>query len=385
MKKTWWVNSSQLDEDQRRVMSLPIEGKYLVEGPPGSGKTNLLALRAKYLLLSKRENFVIITFTKSLRSFLKFGLSAYGTQRYDIYNYNQWAYNFLKEFGKPYPGSSDFKETRNEIIEIIKDLISSNKGVSFYDTILVDEAQDYNSQEINIFNTLAKNLFLVADVKQTIFPGAEKNINHIKDIVDDSISLKYHYRNGFKICDLADEVGQHPDSAKLINASQYNEEESPSRVEEVKTSSLDEAFEIAYSNIEEQLEAFDGENIGVIFPKKSVMEYFQDKLLGTPLYSKMAFHDSDHCIEFTSDTSVYGYVIHSAKGLEFRVVHMFGWDQDNMKGDFPRNRTYTAITRAKTILFIYYTEKLHNYLKGALSKMNPIAPVDNLDILLRSE
>ena len=43
MNDTWWVKQSQLDDDQKKVFTLPIDKDHLVKGPPGSGKTNLLA------------------------------------------------------------------------------------------------------------------------------------------------------------------------------------------------------------------------------------------------------------------------------------------------------------------------------------------------------
>ncbi len=51
MEETWWVEEGQLDDDQRKVAELKSKGSYLIKGPPGSGKTNLLLLRAKYLTL----------------------------------------------------------------------------------------------------------------------------------------------------------------------------------------------------------------------------------------------------------------------------------------------------------------------------------------------
>ncbi len=65
MEETWWVEEGQLDDDQRKVAELKSKGSYLIKGPPGSGKTNLLLLRAKYLTLS---TFASSVGSESLRS-----------------------------------------------------------------------------------------------------------------------------------------------------------------------------------------------------------------------------------------------------------------------------------------------------------------------------
>ena len=78
MNDTWWVAEGQMDDDQQRVVALPLEEGQLVVGPPGSGKTNLLVLRAKYMVLARRPNFQIVVFTRALREFIAAGAGAYG-------------------------------------------------------------------------------------------------------------------------------------------------------------------------------------------------------------------------------------------------------------------------------------------------------------------
>jgi superfamily I DNA/RNA helicase len=52
----WWRELQELREEQRDVIALPPEGSFLVNGPPGSGKTNLLLLRANYLANTEHSN-----------------------------------------------------------------------------------------------------------------------------------------------------------------------------------------------------------------------------------------------------------------------------------------------------------------------------------------
>ena len=57
MKDTWWIKPEQLDPAQREVIGLSRKQSHLVLGPPGSGKTNLLLLRAKHLWLAGERDF----------------------------------------------------------------------------------------------------------------------------------------------------------------------------------------------------------------------------------------------------------------------------------------------------------------------------------------
>ena len=75
--ETWWRELRDLDEAQRNVIALPPEGSFLVIGPPGSGKTNLLLLRANYLTNSEHANLAIIVFTRTLREFIRAGGGLY--------------------------------------------------------------------------------------------------------------------------------------------------------------------------------------------------------------------------------------------------------------------------------------------------------------------
>ena len=99
MNETWWVADGQLDEDQRRVVSLPLDESQLIVGPPGSGKTNLLVLRAKYLTLAKRPNFLIVVFTRALREFIAAGADAYNVPSEKIVTSHKFFVTFCFNMG----------------------------------------------------------------------------------------------------------------------------------------------------------------------------------------------------------------------------------------------------------------------------------------------
>lgn len=72
MNETWWVNPSQLDPQQTAILTATADSKLLIVGPPGSGKTNILMLRANYVRpVGPRQMF--LTFTRSLAEHLRSG------------------------------------------------------------------------------------------------------------------------------------------------------------------------------------------------------------------------------------------------------------------------------------------------------------------------
>ena len=77
MSETWWIKPEELDEDQKRIVSLPLDKNYLVLGPPGSGKTNLLLLRASHLYKGGYPDIAILLFSRKLQEFVASGASKY--------------------------------------------------------------------------------------------------------------------------------------------------------------------------------------------------------------------------------------------------------------------------------------------------------------------
>ena len=68
-----WRRRRELHADQiRAIEGLDIDGRYLLLGPPGSGKTSILLHRGQYLRLAPHNmtNIRLVTFTRTLREFI---------------------------------------------------------------------------------------------------------------------------------------------------------------------------------------------------------------------------------------------------------------------------------------------------------------------------
>src|SRR5437660_1375350 len=110
MSTMFWVKNDQLDEFQRKaVESIPLDTSFLLTGPAGSGKTNILLLRAKWLTLKKQSNFKIVAFTASLRDFVAEGCKHYGIEPESATTQMALFRRILGECKIPFEDSGDFE------------------------------------------------------------------------------------------------------------------------------------------------------------------------------------------------------------------------------------------------------------------------------------
>ena len=77
MSNTWWKDEGELVKEQAELLNISPDDSVLIKGPPGSGKTNLLLLKANQLYLGERPNLHVVVFGSLLRNFIKQGGAQY--------------------------------------------------------------------------------------------------------------------------------------------------------------------------------------------------------------------------------------------------------------------------------------------------------------------
>lgn len=369
MNGTWWVGQGDLDEDQRKIISVPLDHSLLITGPPGSGKTNLLLLRANYLYLAGLRNIIIVTFTRSLKEFIVSGATQYEFPRTKILTCREWQNDLLRQYGIDINTSGNFEKDRQNFLTAMNELVENLNLLNLYDAILLDEAQDYTSEEIRLFEKLSERLVCVADERQKIYDGDE-SIGLIKDIVNQEYDLQYHYRNGVKICRIADEIAKKwRNYQPLEETANYNEKANPSTVDFLKCSSIDEQAKSILSRLDTQRVAFPNQLIGVLCPKKESVQAIWEAINFSQHSDSSFLVHGDSSDAFLQGKQILVSTFHAAKGLEFRALHLACCDE--LKA-FKNNRRviFTAVTRAKTVLSVYYTNDLHGYFDMALHKLD---------------
>ncbi|QDT43487.1 Helicase IV [Gimesia alba] len=378
MSETWWVGQEELDDDQQKVIALPESGNYLVTGPPGSGKTNLLLLRANYLYLAGLRNIQIVTFTRSLREFIASGADQYDFPASKIVTCREWQIDFLHQYGKHIDPSGEFEEVRDAYVEEMANVANENHLENIYHGLLLDEAQDYTPKEIELFDRLSERLFCVADERQKIYAG-DDSLNTISDRVNETIKLQFHYRNGVNICRVADEIAKRWNGYRpLTESSNYSESLNPSTVDCTRCSSLETQAHTIVSRLKHQITAFPDECIGILCPKREHMSTVWDVVSNSEHADDAFLLHGSAGDTFPADKKVIVSTFHAAKGLEFRALHLAGCEHLRRFGN-NRRMAFTAVTRAKTVLSVYHTDDLHGYFEAALAAVEPATSPPSID------
>jgi superfamily I DNA/RNA helicase len=379
MKDAWWVDAKELNGEQRDVITLAPDGSYLVTGPPGCGKTNLLVLRANYLTMRARANILVLVFTRTLQEFIRTGAQQYAFPNSSVVTSRSWERSILREHGCDPNVQGTFAEQRMELLDRMKEMVSDKRLGHIYDAIFLDEAQDYLADEIELFRRLTPRLFAVADSRQRIY-DVDDPIETLKRLTDKHCPLKYHYRCGRKICLAADSLRRGDYTYDPLEETfQYDETKRPSTVDSKKCSNLDEVASLVEERLKVQLQAYPGELLGVVAPKRDDAEYIGQKLLTSELRNSCVVQTDTDYISFGANTSICVCSLHAAKGLEFRTVHLVGAEGFPSFRDKQKRMSYTAITRAKTSLHLYSVDPLPGYLTQAVYDANPQPEAPDLD------
>ena len=370
MKNTWWVDEAEMKDEQLSVVRAPLEESILILGPPGSGKTNLLLLRAKYLTLAQQSNLQVVVFTKTLQSFIAAGGQQYRFPQSKIVTSRMLFHDLLRQYGKDITLPPDFEKSRLQLITAVKTLVEERNIRNIYDALLVDEAHDYLPEEIVTLRRLCKVFFAVADPRQQIYK-AEGSIQALKDAVDKEYLLTHHFRNGLSICRVADAIAKDStDYSPLTSSCNYDETQRKSYVECFREKDLNAQIEKIINKLQAQMVAYPDELLGVLCPRVEEVAKVWDAISKSPLANVSLLHLKDTHDAFASDKNVCISTIHAAKGLEFRALHLAS-AEDLKKFPYARNLAFTAVTRAKTGLSVYHAGDLHGFLEKALAVNSP--------------
>lgn len=373
--EAWWRDQGELDRDQLNVIGLPDEGSYLVKGPPGSGKTNLLLLRANYLTVSSHPNLAIVVFNATLREFIKSGSARYDFNARNVVTSASLLGGMLREAGEPVVSTGDFEADRLQRIERAEQVLLPSWRTPPYDVLLIDEAQDFLPREIRLFSRMAEDVFMVADSRQRIYSG-DSPLETLEEVVDEILPLRFHYRNGPEICRVADAIGRTFSAGyeAILPTCNYSSPALNSSVDVFRGSLQQQAEQIA-TRLQLQRRTYPEGFLGVVCPRIGEVRAIASVLEGAGLGHLLCVQDRQTQYN-TIDPArpIWLSTIHGAKGLEFRALHLAAAETVTTAGSGQKRLAYTAVTRAKTALSIYHEAQLPAYLDSAVQEFRVASP-----------
>lgn len=376
----WWVKKDQLAEEQIRLIeTLPLRDKFLVLGPPGCGKTNVLLRRAQFVRGQNMPKVLVLTFTRALTEFVKTGcLDAEGREIFPsecVTTIESWARDLYRQHGEMLPDDpGNLTEWKRNLARGALAFVDKGRRPR-YDALFVDEAQDLVLEEVKLVAGWSDVLFLVGDDRQKIFEKAE-GLRAVREIVKPSEkNIRFHYRVAKPICRAADHVLVPHTGESLESTCHYNGPEPATvSVQPAAQTELDQ-LDHAAKRLKEQVRVYSdwiaaGDRIGIIVARKidrdRVLEHLEhDSDLQGKAQIIRASESGEIRDPKISSQPICILTVKGCKGLEFRTVHWLF--SDELSHQHKYEDYYTVITRAKTSLDIYYTEKLPRVLAQAHS------------------
>jgi superfamily I DNA and RNA helicase len=378
MDETWWVDPDDLDDDQKAIAALPLTGSHLITGPPGCGKTNLLLLRAKYYAMSRKENILVLVFTRALRDFIISGSQQYHLPSEIVRTSIGWGDGFLRQHGERQEREEEFNDRRNQLLRDVQELVKRKSLQNIYEAIFLDEAQDYLPEEIELFRRLGREVYASADHRQKIYDGPD-SLGLLKESVNRVHPLRYHYRLGHKICRVADSIFVGEEDEPLFDKALYNEKLRPSSVDPyMRCHDLQEQALEIIKKLKVQLDAYPNELLGVMCPLQKQRDELYELIARSDI-GDLAVNQSDEPV-FERDKPIYVSTLHSSKGLEYRATHL-AFAESIRRLSHAKNLTYTAVTRTKTALTVYGMGHPPGYLLQAINSVQPAASPPSLSDL----
>lgn len=347
-RRSFYVKDSELDDYQVKVINKKTDKSYIVKGCAGSGKSILALWKAKQIQEQNKGSYLYVVYTKALRQYMSDGIRQVGLRESNVANFDACFSYVRNDTGKYERG--DWK-----------------KGS--YDYIIVDEAQDFSKEDIELLKSKSRKALLVyGDTAQQLY----KFLKNKKTVSMEDIQ----YFTRFPVEQL---VFNHRLPKKIARVAQYLNSESDELEERCTEEGTEKPKILKYSSKQEQFEEIAKliknkgmEDVGILFRSNAEVDEAYDYLteLGMQVEAKSFLHKDE--LNFNSDNPKL-MTYHSSKGLQFENVFI---PECTAEGIDDRNPLYVAVTRTYRSLYIMHS--------GYLSSLFDDVPTSLYDTSLTS-
>jgi len=384
-----------LDEAQARMALRLGPGHQIIKGPPGSGKTLVLAHRCLQLYRygPAFRRILLVCFNIALVSYLKRliqekGLGI-GRRGIEVCHYYELCSQIIGE-------SVHYENEEPEYYELVTQeaLDKARTGrcsVDPFDAILVDEAQDFNDDMLKVLLSLLRpggDLVISIDSYQDIYMRRPSWKSLGIKAGGRTHYLKKVYRNTAEIYDFTQcFIGRQPVPARQLAMLPYDFAFHGEPPFVHRFQSTEEAEDFFIRDLHESIQ--EGE-----YQRSEIAIIYDDKVYGP---SRFAYDNRALPMRLLKRLEISGIPttwvsqdvrakemydvttdrvslisIHSSKGLDFDLVYLIGMDHIQATEDTKEaliSLMYVAMTRAKYRLVIPYVEEaeLIERMKNCLS------------------
>lgn len=202
---TWLVAKEDLTPLQRRLVEMNINEPRLISGISGSGKTQVLLHRARYLydrLKVLPHRCLIFVPTNALKAYLQPALQLLNLPEKSLSTLDDWCVNFYRTHVDPKLPETNFRQldfglirktvrgklskasaangsVLDNLFNIVFNLVQTEPiSLPCYDFLLVDEGQELDEDALEIICLIARHVTILADSSGSV-RGSRLSLNAI--------------------------------------------------------------------------------------------------------------------------------------------------------------------------------------------------------------
>lgn len=384
-----------LDLSQESIAKNIGDGHRILKGVAGSGKTLVLACRAKYLkTIYPDYKILVVCYNNSLCNHLRQMFGEDFNHKIEVHNFHSVVKQFTRAKLFMYPHEKQ-ENYNSRVGQILLDHIDGTgiEEAEKYDAILIDEGQDFAQEWIiglsKLVKTETNNILFCYDPAQNIFNRKKPSWRSVGLQVQGKkpVELLKCYRNTKEILDIA-KAFLNPKQFEVLEAHDEYDRVLDPDTGECKTGEYPSIYhqhdvrhlaDLIARKIRQLLKTGTAaRDIAVLQAKSAEYDIFV-----STLKSKLATYVPEVSLDliFSSEdkkaldlnkNTIKMMNVESSKGLEFSYVFFVGLDYmprtgENRDLDSERKLAYVGMTRAQHKLFILGCEN-----KGFLAEIKEI-------------
>ncbi|MEX0598393.1 MAG: UvrD-helicase domain-containing protein, partial [Candidatus Paceibacterota bacterium] len=350
-------------EEQHKIIQTIIQGRNcVVDAVAGSGKTTTVLLLA---IACPNQKILQLTYNKDLKLDVREKARYYGIKNLEVQNFNSLIVNYYDR-----NGSTD-KSMRTVIATNAKPF----REIPKYDIIVVDETQDMKELYFELINKLKLDMkqtpkmptyLIMGDHNQAIYEFMQADLRYLtcghriySSLPFDKLTLSYSYRLTKEISSFVNDI--------MLNEDRIHTKKKGPPVMYIHSSPYSKGTDIIFKElmsllISKKIKADDIFVLcGSIKAATSPIRKLEQKLVQQGVKCCIPLNDDQKIDADIMKGKVLFCTIHQAKGLERKVVIIYGFDnsyfeyhaRDKPSSSCP-NELYVACTRASERLILLH-------------------------------